>query len=79
MFHSSLLMTDNQLFRPDPEGSTTPVKASPFRGRLIAGFVRWLLAPIDFPGKWPNDAAQPERYNKNEGDGMDYYRSTINR
>ncbi len=79
MYHGSILMVDTHLFRPESESSRPVAGPRPSAGGFVARCVRWLLAPIDFPGKWPNDAAPTERYNKDEGNGMNYYRGPTDR
>jgi len=34
------------------------------RQGFVDRFLKWLLAPIDFPGKWPDDRLPTETYNE---------------
>ena len=59
MIRNSLLMIEPNTDPPFPIPS-----AGPPRLGLLDRFLAWLLKPIEFPGKWPDDVAPPERYNR---------------
>lgn len=75
MFHGSILMNDTPLFGPELERPQPLSEPEPSQMGLFARFALWLLEPINFPGKWPNGAAPPKRYNEEE----DWYKSHVPR